>query len=183
MKSFRYQILVFKICDHSMCCFWKNKYAILSPTTPFRRILNKWNSFRIIQFSLEFRYIMSPRIAKLWMPYKERTVIQYSSVAQSCPTICNPITCSMPGLPVITNSQNPPKPMSIVSVIPSNHLILCCPLLLPSSIFSSIRVFSNKSVLCIRWPKYWSFSFNITPSSEYLGLISFAMDWWDLLAV
>ena len=73
--------------------------------------------------------------------------------------------------------------MSIDSVMPSNHLILCCPLLLPSSIFSSIRVFSSESVLPIRWPKYWSFSFSISPSNEYLGLISFKIDWLDLLAV
>ena len=73
--------------------------------------------------------------------------------------------------------------MSIESVMPSNHLILCCPLLLPPSIFPSIRVFSNESVLCIRWPKYWGFSFSLSPSSEYSGLISFRMDWLDLLAV
>ena len=73
--------------------------------------------------------------------------------------------------------------MSIVSVMPSNHLTLCCPLLLLPSIFPSIRVFSNESVLCIRWPKYWSFSFNSSPSNEHPGLISFTMDWLDLLAV
>ena len=83
----------------------------------------------------------------------------------------------------ITNSRSSPKPMSIESVMPSNHLILCCPLLLLPSIFPSIRVFSNESVLHIRWPKYWSFSFNISPSNEHLGLISFRMDWLDLLAV
>ena len=82
----------------------------------------------------------------------------------------------------ITISQSPPKPMSIKSVMPSNHLILCHPLLLPS-IFPSIRVFSNESALCIRKPKYWSFSFNISPSNEHSGLISFRMDWLDLLAV
>ena len=76
----------------------------------------------------------------------------------------------------ITNSQSPPKPMSIESVMPSNHLILCCPLLLPPSIFPSMRVFSNESALCIRWPKYWSFSFNISPSNEHPGLISFRMN-------
>ena len=76
-----------------------------------------------------------------------------------------------------------PKLMSIESVMPSNHLTLCRPLLLLPSIFPSIRVFSNESALCIRWPKYWSFSFNISPSSEYSGLISFRMDWLDLLAV
>ena len=73
--------------------------------------------------------------------------------------------------------------MSIESVMPSNHLILCCPLLLLPSIFPSIRVFSDESVLCIRWPKYWSFSFNISPSNKYSELISFRMDWLDLLAV
>ena len=83
----------------------------------------------------------------------------------------------------ITNSQSLFKPMSIKSVIPSNHLILCCPLLLLPSNFPSIRVFSNESVLCIRWLKYWSFSFNVSTSSEYPGLISFRIDWFDLHAV
>ena len=82
----------------------------------------------------------------------------------------------------ITDSWSPTKPMSIVSVMPSNYLILCCPLLLPS-VFPSIRAFSNESALHIRWPKYWSFSFNISPSNEHPGLISFRMDWLDLLAV
>ena len=83
----------------------------------------------------------------------------------------------------ITNSQSPPKPMSIESVMPSSHLILYHPLLLLPSIFPSIRVFSNESALHIRWPKYWSFSNNISPSSEHPGLISFRMDWLDPLAV
>ena len=83
----------------------------------------------------------------------------------------------------ITNSQSSPKPMSTESVMPSNHLILCHPLLLLHSIFPSIRVFSNESALSIRWPKYWSFSFNISPSNECSGLISFRMDWLGLLAV
>ena len=83
----------------------------------------------------------------------------------------------------ITSSQSPPKPMSIESVMPSNHLILCHPLLLPPSIFPSIRVFSNESALHIRWPKYWSFSFNISSSNAHPGLISFRMDWLDLLSV
>ena len=83
----------------------------------------------------------------------------------------------------ITNPQSPPKLMSIELVMPSNHHILCCPLLLLPSIFPSIRVFSNESALHIRWPEYWSFSFNISPSNEHSGLISFRMDWLDLLAV
>ena len=83
----------------------------------------------------------------------------------------------------ITNSRSPPKPMSIESVMPSNHFILCHPLLLLPSIFPSIRIFSSESALCIRWPKYWSFSFNISSSNEHPRLISFRMDWLDLLAV
>ena len=85
--------------------------------------------------------------------------------------------------PCPSPTLSPPKPMSIVSVMPSNHLILCHPLLLLPSIFSSIRVFSNESALRIRWPKNWSFSFNISPFNEHSGLISFRMDWFDLLAV
>ena len=83
----------------------------------------------------------------------------------------------------ITNSRSLLKLMFIESVMPSSHLIICCPLLFLPSVLPSIRVFSYGSVLCIRWPKYWSFSFNISPSNEYLGLISFRMDWLDLLAV
>ena len=83
----------------------------------------------------------------------------------------------------ITNSQSPPKPMFIESVMPSNHLILCCPLLLLPSIFPSIRVFSNELTLRMRWPKYWNFSFNMSPSNEHPGLISLRMDWLDLLTV
>ena len=89
--------------------------------------------------------------------------------------------CSTPGFPVHHQPQSLLKLMSIESVMPSNHLILCCPLLLLPSIFPSISVFSNDSVLCIRWPKYWIFS--ISPSNEYLGLTSFRIDWFDLLAV
>ena len=90
---------------------------------------------------------------------------------------------SMPGLLSMTNSRSSPKPMSIESVMPSSHLILCHPLLFLPSIFPSIRVFSDELALRIRWPKYWGFSFNISPSNEYSGLISFRMDWLDLLTV
>ena len=95
----------------------------------------------------------------------------------------NPWTAARQAFLSITNSQSLLKLMSIASVLPSNHLILCHPLLLPPSIFCSFRVFSNESVLGIRWPKYWSFSFSISPSNEYSRLISFRIDWLDLLAV
>ena len=108
---------------------------------------------------------------------------KFSSVAQSSPTLCDPMNHSRPGLPVHHHSWSPPKPVSIMSVIPSNHLILCHPLLRLPSIFPSIRVFSNESALHIRWPKYCSFSFNISPSNEHPGLISFRMDWLDILSV
>ena len=98
-------------------------------------------------------------------------------------TLCNPMNHSTPGLPVHHQLPEFTKLTSIKSVMPSNHLIHCRPPLLLPSIFPSIRVFSNESVLHMRWPKYWSFSFNISPSSEYSGLISFRRDWLDLLAV
>ena len=107
----------------------------------------------------------------------------FSSVAQSCPTLCNPMDCSRPGFPVYDHSQSLLKLMSIESVMPSNHLILCRPLLLPPSIFPSIRVFSNLALCIIKWPKYWRFSFNISLSNEHSGLICFRMDCLDLLAV
>ena len=109
--------------------------------------------------------------------------VSVSSVAQSCLTLrpCGlqhaRLPCPSPTPRACSNS------CSIESVMPSNHLIFCHPLLLPPSIFASIRVFSNESVLCIRWPKYWSFSFSNSPSNEYSGLISFRIDWFDLFAV
>jgi len=109
--------------------------------------------------------------------------LQFSSVAQSCLTLCDPMNCSTPGLPSITNSRSSLKLMSIESVMPSSHLMFCRPLLLLPPIPPSIRVFSNESALRMRWPKYWSFSFSISPSKEHPGLISFKMDRLDLLAV
>ena len=109
--------------------------------------------------------------------------VQFSSVAHSCPTLCYPMNHSTLGLPIHHQLWSLPKPMSIEPVMPSNHLILCHPLLLLPSIFPSIGVFSNESALHIRWPKYCNFSFSISPSNEYSGLISFRMDWLDLLAV
>ena len=109
--------------------------------------------------------------------------VQFSSVTQSCPSLCHPMNRRMPGLPVHHQLPELPKPMSIESVMLSNHFILCHPLLLLPSSFPSIRVFSNGSALCIRWPKYWNFSFSISPSNEYSGLISFRIACFDLLAV
>ena len=108
---------------------------------------------------------------------------QFSSVAQSCLILCDPKHCSTPGFPVHHQLWSLLKLTSIESVTPSNHLILCHSLILLPLIFPSIMVFSNESVLCIRWPKYWSFSFSISPSNEYSELISFRIDWLDLLAV
>ena len=105
--------------------------------------------------------------------------LSLSSIAQSHPTLCNPLDCSMPGLPAHHQLLEFTETHVLELVIPSNHLILCCPLLLLLSTFSSIRVFSNESALRIRRPKFWSFSFNISPSNEHPGLISFRMDWWD----
>ena len=102
------------------------------------------------------------------------SLLQFSP--QSCPTLCDPMDCSTPGFPVLHQPQSSLKLMSIESVMPSNRLILCHPLLLLPSVFPSIRGFSNESVLHIRWPKYWSFSFSISPSNQYLGLISFRID-------
>ena len=111
-------------------------------------------------------------------------MIQFSSVAQSCLTLfATPWTAAHQASLSISNSWSLLKLMSMGSVMPSDHLILCCPLLLLPSIFPSISIFSNESALHIRWPKYGSFSFNISPSNEHTGLISFRMDWLDLLAV
>ena len=120
---------------------------------------------------------------KDWAKRPSDCQLQFSSVDQSCPTLCNPMNHSMPGLPVITISQSSLKLTSIELVMLSSHLIFCCPLLLLPPILPSIRVFSNESTLHMRWPKYWSFSFSIIPSKEHPGLIFFRMDWLGLLAV
>ena len=112
---------------------------------------------------------------------KNLYIVQFSSSVVSY--LCDLMDCNTPGFPVHHQVPEPTKLMSIASVMPSNHLILCRPLLLLPSIFPSFRVFSNESALHIRWPEYWSFSFSITPSNEYSGLISFRMGWLDLPAV
>ena len=106
---------------------------------------------------------------------------QFISVTHSCPTLCDPMIAARQASLFITNSRSSLKLMSIESVMPSNHPILCRPCLLLPSILPSIRVFSNETALCIKWPKYWSFRFSISPSNEYSGLIPFRMDWLDLL--
>ena len=112
------------------------------------------------------------------------TIKKFSSIqfSQSCPTLCHPMDCSMPGFPVHHRLLELAQTHVHKSIMPSKHLILCYPPLLLPSIFLSIRVFYSESVLPIRWPKYWS-CFSISPSNEYSGLISFRMDWFDLLAV
>ena len=107
-------------------------------------------------------------------------VIVHCSVTKSCLTLCDPMNCSTLGFPTLYYLSELLKLMSIELVMPSNHLILCCPLLLLPSIFLSIRIFANESAFCIRWPKYWSFSSSISPFSEYAGLISFCIDGFDL---
>ena len=114
---------------------------------------------------------------------RSQSGLAFSSVAQSCLTLRDPMNCGTPHLPVHHQLSEPAKLMSIESVMLSSHLILCHPLLLLPSIFPSIRVFSNESALHIRWPKYWSFNFNISPSNEHPGLISLRIDWLDFLAV
>ena len=109
--------------------------------------------------------------------------IQFSSVAQLCLTLCNPMNRSTPGLPVYHHLPEFTQTQSIESVMPSSHLILCRPLFLLPPIPPSIRVFSNESTLRMRWPKYWSFSFSISPSNEHPGLIPFRIDWFDLPGV
>ena len=129
---------------------------------------------RALQIKTTMRYHLTPvRISS----------VQFISVTQSCPTLCNSWTAAHQASLSITNSQSLLKLMSTELVMPSNHLILCRPLLLLPSIFPSIRVFSNETALRIRWPKNWSFSFNISPSNEDSGLVFFRMDWFDLLAV
>ena len=126
---------------------------------------------------------LHPSIAFRTLLLTIRASVQFSSVTQLCLTLCDLIDCSMPGFPVHHQLPGLLKLMSIMSVMPSNHLILCHPLLLLPSIFPTIRVFSIESVLHIRWPEYWSFNFSISPSNKYSGLISFSIDWLDLLAV
>ena len=144
----------------------------------WRKFSADWRNKKI--FIRENRGEVGPNIKEEGQNRKSGASVQFSrSVVSDSAT---PWTAARQASLSITNSRSLLKLMSIESVMPSNHLILCHALLLPS-IFSSIRGFSNKPVLCIRWPKYWSFSFNISPFNEYSGLISFRIDWFDLIEV
>ena len=148
----------------------KSLYSCCSHYSPWGQTqLNKNNDTKSYLI-----YFWGLRHGDMSDPFSES--VQFSSVAQSCLTLCNPMDGACQASMSITNSQSLLKLMSIELVMPSNHLILCCPLLLLPSIFPSIRVFSKESVLHIRWPKYWSLSFSISPSNEQSGLISFRMD-------
>ena len=139
--------------------------------------------------SLRAQPILNHMVSSTHTFFLDEHIVQFSSVAQSCPTLCDPMDCRGPhghahqASLSIANSWSSLKLTSIESVMPSSHPILCHPLLLLPSIFPIIRVFSDESVFCMRWPKYWCFSFSISPSNEYSGLISFRMDRLDLLAV
>ena len=150
----------------------------------FKRLLESKDNFVIVITGMELIQLEDcSDLLNFFPPKLDKVAVQFSSVAQLCPTLCNLMDCSTPGFFVLHISWSLLKFMSIESVMPSNHLILCCPLLLLPSIFSSIRVFSKETVLPIRWPKYWSLSFSISTSNEYSGLISFRIDWFDLLVV
>ena len=151
----------------SMCLLWFS-YFVPHGFTNFPKLLYTWFHFHsyIIFHSIFF-----------WL------LIQFSSVTQSCPILCDPRNRSTPGLPVHHQLPEFIQTHVIESVMPSSHLILCRPLLLLPPIPPSIRVFSSESTLRMRWPEYWSFSFSLSPYNEHPGLISFRMDWLDLLAV
>ena len=155
---------------------YSNDTQYLSNNHTFKRYLHSYCSLHNIKIQ---NIINNVEI------YIFRASLMFISVAQSCLTLCDPMNCTQDTRPPCPSPQPRvhPKPMSIELVMPSNHLILCHPLLLLLSILPNIRIFSNESALCIRWPKYWSFSFNISPSNEHPELISFRMDWLDHLAV
>ena len=168
-----------KFLTHSK---WINKYWISLSTCVFVFSCNK--HLLSIYYVIETQFSSEEMRQRYFYP-RELTFkweLQFSSVAQSCLTLW-PHGLQHARPPCTSPAPELLKLMSIESLMSSNHLILCRPLLLLPSIFPSIRVFSNESVLCIRWPKYWSSSFSINPSNEYAGLISFRMDWLDLLAV
>ena len=169
-------------CSNKKFCFFLRSVidklwsAILNHYILIASILIQYHKVHL-DFVFTYLYCLFPK-------QENHSHFACSSVAQSCPTLYDHMDYSTPGFPVLHHlPEFFFKLMSIESVMPSNHLILCCPLFLQPSIFSRIRVFSNELVLHIRWPKYCSFSFSISPSNEYSGLISFRIDLLDLLAV
>ena len=156
-----------------------SRTAISSSVVPFSSSLQSLpasGSFPMSQYFASGGQSIGASASTSVLPINIQDWFLFSSVAQSCLTLWDPMNRSMPGLPVHHQLLELPKLISIESVMPINHLILCHPLLLLLSFFPSIRVFSNESSLHIRWPKYWSFSFSISPSNEYSGLISFRID-------
>ena len=150
------------------------KFAYLSPSKVEGETSLPWEFIMTVQHSGKFGTGLT------------MSVLQEEcccSVVQSCLIPCDPMDCSMPGFPVLYHLLKLAQTHVHESMMPSNNLCLCCPLLLLPSIFPRIRIFSNESVLHIRWPKYWSFSFRISLSNEYSGLISFTIEWFDFLAV
>ena len=159
----------------------------ISPTSPFQFPLQVYLLDAVILQSFVLYFLFSLHTISLSYLFHLKSfwyslIVQFSSVTQSCLTLCDPMNRSMPGLPVHHQLRSSLRLTSIKSVMPSSHLILCHPLLLLPPIPPSIRVFSNESTPDMRWLKYWSFSFSIIPSKEIPGLISFRMDWLDLLA-
>ena len=152
---------------------WRN--SIQSAKTRPGAACGSDHEFLIAKLRLKLK-----KVRKTTRPF---SLVQFSSVTKLCLTLCDPMNCSMPGPTSITNSQSSLKLTSIESEMPSSHLILCRPLLFLPPIPPSIRVFSNESTLHMNWPKYWSFSFSISPSNEHPGLTSFRMNWLDLLAI
>ena len=184
--KFSIQVLLkasLKDFDHYLANMWNEQNCMVVWTFFGTNILWDWNE--TWPFPGLWRLLSFPNLLAYWVQYFKSIIfsVLFSSVAQSCLTLCDPMNRSLPDLPVHHQLLSLPKLMSIESVMPSNHLICCPPLLLLPSIFPSIKVFSSESTLCIRWPTYWSFSFYISSSNEHPGLISFRMDWLDFLAV
>ena len=161
----------------SLCVWW----SLLKSSSGFSVACAEWPLFKLVLLG----YADLQCCASFSVQWSESVIqdICCCSVAQSCPTLCNPMDCSKPGFPVFYCLWSLFKLMSIESEMPSNHLTLCRPLLLLPSVFPSIRVFSNELALSSRWPKYWSFSFDINPFNKYPELLSFRIDWFDFLAV
>ena len=175
----QYTGLPWWLCGKDPLCQCRSEFNPSVGNIPWRR---KWQSTPL--FLPGKSHVQSWQTTVHVVTKRNDLVTELSySVAKSCPTLCGPMTCSMPGFPVLRYLLKFAQTHVHESVMPSNYLILCCPLLLLPLIFPSIRVFSSESALRIRWLKYCSFSFSISPSNEYSGLISFRIDWFDLCSI